>query len=227
MQYPSTSDDFVCELEAFLHNGFMNEDMHKFFEDFVQSDFRKWGKVCGSDAINGVFSNLQLFLSISAQLYAMDDFSSLIVNGLLARHFSHQMQPFGQHRGTSGAQADIRSILEGISGRLNETDDLEQAAPKELVFAFFEETPNKYLLINLLLCVLKEGYQDAYQDYVKGKVSRFLYSFAFWRPMNNLFEPNCPMTHILWLDMLGDLVSPKPSDRAFQEMFAQMDHEGE
>jgi len=48
-----------------------------------------------------------------------------------------------------------------------------------------------------------------------------MFSFAFWRPMGNVFEPNVPLAQLLWLDLFCDLVAPKPSSSYFRQMIEE------
>jgi hypothetical protein len=221
MEYPTSQEDLVCELEGFLHLGVLNEEGRAFFNDFIQGDFREWMDFCEDHVFTDFFSQLHNFLSVGAQLYVMEDLGNLVVGALSARRHVHQMCLLGQEVDTSDTYDELSAFLQNSAQVLKETDDLDKAIPKEKVMEFLCDTPNKYLLINLMLCVLKDDYKDSYQEYIKGKISRFTYTLAFWRPMGNLFKPDVPTSQLLWMDIFGDLTGPKPSNRQFQQMMRQ------
>lgn len=218
MEHPQTQEDLVCELETFLHRGVMSSDEHKMFKDFIQTDFEIWVSCCGKQAFKAVFGNLHTFLIVGAQLYQMEHFDTLILNALSARRPMHQLRVIGEDQDTSAMRDDLAGFLTNAADVLAETDDMNTAMPQQEVFEYFSVTPNKYLIINLMLCALSDGYRGSYHDYVRGKVSRYTFTLAFWRPFDSLYKEDCALSHMLWMDLLCDLVGPKMSSARFREM---------
>ncbi len=221
MEYPQTQEDLVCELETFLHQGVMSSAEHKMFKEFIQIDFKAWLTFCGEDCLAEIFGNLHTFLIVGAQLYKMEHFDTLILNALSARRPMHQLRAIGEEQDTSAMRDHLTGFLTNAADVLAETDDMNTAMPQQEVFEYFAVTPNKYLIINLMLCALSDGYQGSYQDYVRGKVSRYTFTLAFWRPFDSLFKEDCALSHMLWMDLLCDLVGPKMSSARFRKMVGE------
>lgn len=214
MHTPETKADLICELQNFLHSRHMNDEEQAFFEANIQAQIDYLLSLLDEPEMQKLFGTLHNFLVAAAVLHRMEGFENLVPRIMAGARHMHQMRHFDQMVDTSEKVAMYGAFLEAQKG----VEDFNEIITQDVVFEFMRETPNKYLLITLLLSALQEGFDEAYQDYVKGKVCLYTFTLAFWSPMESLFESECPIHQVMWMDMLSDSVGPKMSSARFAEM---------
>lgn len=218
MQTPETKEDLICELQNFLHGRHMDDDEHTFFEAQIQQQIDYLLSLLDEAEMQKLFGTLQNFLVAAAVLHRMEGFENLVPRIMAGARHMHQMRHFDRMVDSSAKVEMYAAILDAQ----RDVEDYYEIVTQAVVFEFMRETPNKYLLINIILSALQKDFHESYQDYVKGKVSLYTFTFAFWGPMESLFEPNCPIHQVMWMDMLCDSVGPKQSSARFAEMVKEV-----
>ena len=216
MEFPENKTEFMRECDIFRHSGLLSVEERHWFDDMRRTDTQKWEALASDDEVSLFQDTLSGVLKIGFMLYQNDDFKTVVVNALTGIHHKHQLVSFDERADVSQHALDLRALFDKASLRFQQSEQLDDVITKDDVKWFFKTTKNRYFLVTLYLCVLRETFYSPYWDFVDAKASFYPYTLSFWKPFEQ-FEHRVP-AQAFWMDMMSDLIAPMTPYRKFSAM---------